>query len=194
MDTVSSPTRSLPAIKPMLARLTRHPFDSPNHIFELKWDGIRALAFIEGGRVRLQGRNLKDITPSFPELARLARSVRSDQTVLDGELVCFDRNGRPSFPRMQERLRRQARGSADRGPRAHFVAFDLLYAEGVSVMDEPLSERKNLLHKALEPTDAAQACEFVEGGWEGLLRRHWGARARRDNGEGQGQPLPARQA
>ena len=144
----------------MLARLGRQPFDSPNHIFELKWDGMRTLAFVEGGRIRLQSRNLHDVTSNFPEMSGLPRAVRPDQTVLDGELVCFDSDGRPSFARLKRRL--QTRASRDRGPRAHFVAFDLLYVEGRSVMEEPLVQRKNLLHEILEPTDIVQACEFVE--------------------------------
>ena len=145
----------------MLARLTRHPFDSPNHLFELKWDGIRALAFVDGGTLRLQGRNLQDLTPEFPELRGLPGLVKANGTVLDGELVCFDREGHPSLARMQERLRRQARGRAQ-GPRVNFVAFDLLYLNGASVLEEPLGHRKNLLHDILEPSGVAQACQFIE--------------------------------
>ena len=146
----------------MLARLARHPFDSPNHLFELKWDGMRALAFIENGRVRMQSRNLQDITARFPEMARIEKAVKTEQAVLDGELVVFDPKGRPSFRRLQERLQGQARGRTDRGPRAHFVAFDLLYSGGVSLMDQPLVHRKNLLHEVLEPGDVVEPCDFVE--------------------------------
>jgi DNA ligase-1 len=146
----------------MLARFTRYPFDSPNHIFELKWDGIRALAFVEEGAVRLQSRSLHDITAGFPELARLAKTVKADGVVLDGEIVCFGRDGRPSFATLQKRLQAQSRGSGSRRPRAHFVAFDLLYIDGESVMHEPLSRRKNLLHDVLRPTETAMASDFVE--------------------------------
>ena len=112
--------------------------------------------------MRLQSRALRDITGSFPEMGSLPKSLSSDGTVLDGELVCFDQSERPSFARMQSRLQRQSGGSHDRGPRASFVAFDLLYVEGTSVMDEPLGRRKNLLHQTLRPTDIAQPCEFIE--------------------------------
>ena len=163
MRRTSYPDNGLPtSIKPMLARLTRYPFDSSNHIFELKWDGMRALAFIEAGSVRVQSRDLTDITPRFPEMERLARLVKSDMTVLDGELVCFGPDGKPSFTRMQERLRRPAGGRAYKGPRAHFVAFDVLYADGRSVMGESLGRRKNILHELLEPGDVVQACQFIE--------------------------------
>ncbi len=163
MSPAGSSTRALPGnIKPMLARLTRHPFDSPNHIFELKWDGIRTLVFIEDGDLRLQARNMRNITASFPETDGIRQSIKSDRTVLDGELVCFDKEGRPSFAPLQKRLRGLGDGSPNRGPRARFVAFDLLYMDGKSVMDEPLANRKNMLHEILEPTEVVQACQFIE--------------------------------
>jgi len=149
-------------IKPMLAHLTREPFDSPDHIFELKWDGIRTLAFIEDGKLRLQTRTLRDVTSQFPELHELPRSVKADQAVLDGELVCFDKEGHPSFQLMSRRLHRQEAGQTVHRPRAHYVAFDILYADGRSVMDEPLMLRKQLLQYVLDSSDVAQPSEFIE--------------------------------
>ena len=158
-----APAQSLPAtIRPMLARLARLPFDSADHIFELKWDGIRALAFVADGRIRLQNRNLDDITERFPELKKLASSVEADRVVLDGELVCFDDEGHPSLERMQRRIRRHEQGRAVRTPAVHFIAFDLLMISGRSMMSEPLVQRKNVLHNILQPTALAQACEFIE--------------------------------
>ena len=161
-DPISARTKLPATIRPMLARLTRRPFDSPDHIFELKWDGIRALAFVEGGRLRLQDRNLRDITSRFPELARLPKLVKSDHTVLDGELVCFDDRGHPSLSRLQQRLQRQAKGRVTQSPKVHFVAFDLLFLNGASVTGEPLGLRKNILGELLEPSELAQPCEFME--------------------------------
>ena len=146
----------------MLARLTRSPFDSASHIFELKWDGVRALAFVEGGRVRLQSRNLRDITAEFPEIASLPDAVNAQSAVLDGELVIFDKDGHPSLNRLLERLKRHSRGSMDRGPQATFVAFDVLYVNGESVMTQPLVKRKAVLHKLLKPARVIQPCEFIE--------------------------------
>ena len=77
-------------IKPMLALAVPEPFDSDGHLFEIKWDGIRCLAFVQGGRVRLQSRELIDITAQFPELGCLAHLP--DGTVLDGELVAMEDN------------------------------------------------------------------------------------------------------
>ena len=163
MSKAGVPTARVPkTINPMLARMARHPFDSSDHLFELKWDGIRALAYIDGGQLRLQSRNLKDITHHFPELSVLPKLVKADQAILDGELVCFDQEDRPSLSRMQQRLQRQATGRVVRSPRVHFVAFDLLFLRGKSVMNEPLEQRKNLLHEVLKPTEVAQACDFIE--------------------------------
>ena len=163
MSSSTVPAKSLPAtVRPMLARLTRRPFDSPDHIFELKWDGLRALTFIQGGRLRIQSRNLRDITAQFPELAQLPKLVKADQTVIDGELVCFDREGRPSFSGMRQLVKRQALWPAVRRPRVHFVAFDLLFLRGLPVIDQPVGQRKELLHEILEPSELAQASEFIE--------------------------------
>ena len=149
-------------IKPMLARLTRTPFDSPEHLFELKWDGIRVLAFVEGEEVRFQSRNLRNITSQFPELASLPEQLNSDLTVLDGELVCFDNDGHPSFPRIQQRLQRQQRARIVRSPQVHFIVFDILIINGESVMELPLIERKQLLADTLDATDLVQPCEYIE--------------------------------
>ena len=161
MTTTTVSTKRLPAtIKPMLARLRRSAFDSPDHLFELKWDGIRVLAFIEGGEVRIQSRNLRNITAQFPELASLPGQVKSDMTVLDGELVCFDQDGRPSFSGIQQRLQRQRPGRGSSNP-VHLIAFDLLFLNGESVMEQPLLTRKRLLSDTMDSTDVAQPCEYI---------------------------------
>ncbi len=147
----------------MLARLAKVPFDSPDHVFELKWDGIRALLFVEDGRVRIQGRDLQDLTNLFPDLANAANFVRADNTVFDGELVCFDDDGHPSFEQLQRRIRRKTSGRVVRTPAVHFVAFDVLYIRGKSVMDEPLIFRKLLLENILEPGNTIQPSDFIEG-------------------------------
>ncbi len=90
----------LPAsLKPMLGRLVRSPFDSPKHLFELKWDGMRGLAFVEGGELKLLSRNGRDITSQFPELGEMAKQVKAGGVLLDGEIVCLDEQNRAQlFP------------------------------------------------------------------------------------------------
>ncbi|MCE2404022.1 MAG: non-homologous end-joining DNA ligase [Dehalococcoidia bacterium] len=159
----SKVSRGLPTtVKPMLARLSRHPFDSAEHFFELKWDGIRAMAFLEDGRLRLLSRTSRDITGSFPELADLPSQVGARGVVLDGELVCLDSDGRPSFPLLQRRLSVAGRRGGRDNP-VHFIAFDLLYLEGRSMMAEPLYSRKSRLHEIIRPSDMAQLCDLVDG-------------------------------
>lgn len=159
---ISPPSSVLPqVVRPMLALLAREPFDSPAHVFELKWEGIRALAFIEGGRLRLLSRKGLDITATFPEMAGLPAQLRRDGVVLDGELVCLDERGQPSYARLEERLAAASSRAARRNP-VHFVAFDVLYVAGAPVMRAPLLTRKHMLHDVLAPTDFAQACDYVE--------------------------------
>jgi len=150
-----------PSIKPMLGQLVRNPFDSSKHLFELKWDGMRGLAFVEGGELRLLSRNGRNVTTQFPELGEIAKRLKSDSVVLDGEIVCLDQDNRPSFSRLQQRLQSK-RVSRPRINPAHFIAFDVLYVKGRSVMREPLWERKYLLPQVLDPTELVQICEFIE--------------------------------
>ncbi len=158
-----SPKPILPEfIKPMLGRLTRRPFDSPDYVFELKWDGWRALAFVEqDGSFRLVSRNGKDMTSQFPELEAIAAQVKGRPAVIDGEIVCLDESNRPSFSRLQQRMQTK-RPSLRRTHPVNFIAFDILYDRGRDVMREPLLARKARLGKALEATELAQPCQFVE--------------------------------
>jgi DNA ligase D-like protein (predicted ligase) len=141
----------LPAfVAPMLATLIEEPFDSERHLFEIKWDGIRALAFVEGpGDVRVLSRNRQDLKPAYPELACLAGLPAG--TLLDGELVVLV-DGRPDFSRSLERV--QVRGGARaqalaRTSPAAYVVFDLLYLAGRSQMGRRLTERRAALQELL---------------------------------------------
>ena len=163
---------TLPAtIKPMLASLVRQPFNSPNHIFELKWDGIRTLAFIQNGQVRLQSRNLQNITSEWPELSCLPQQVIGDKIVLDGELVYLNQQGYPSFQGLQPRLQRKPKILPSmRKSSLHYIAFDILFYEGQSVMEQSLGKRKNLLHEVIKPNDVVQACDFIENDGEAFFQ------------------------
>src|SRR5947209_810304 len=101
MDPPADPAReAMPErVVPMLARTGELPDDDDAWGFEIKWDGVRAIAYCTPGEVRLESRNLKEISDSYPELGRLDRALGSHQAVLDGEIVAFDENGQPSFGR-----------------------------------------------------------------------------------------------
>src|SRR5690348_13969058 len=96
--------RAMPtAITPMLASLCERPFDDPNWLFEIKWDGYRAVSFLEDDVVRLVSRNHNDLTARFSELRGLSKSIKAENAILDGEVVVLDEKGRPSFSLMQQR-------------------------------------------------------------------------------------------
>ena len=163
-DALSLLPGSLPrSIEPMLARPGGQPFDSPSHVFEVLWDGVRALAFVEGERVRLQDRHLQDVTVRFPELREMARHVESEAAVLDGAIVALDDEGQPDFQRLRERLVSESAVEAlAEGAPVTFQAFDVLYWKGRSVMDYPLWRRKNLLLQAMRPGPLLMVPEHIE--------------------------------
>ncbi len=137
--------------KPMLATLKDEPFDDPSWVFEVKWDGFRAIADVEeGGAVTLLSRTKHDLLPQFPELEDILRNAFNDAPVrVDGEIVALDDDGRSSFQRLQGRLSRNASTAARARVPIAFVVFDCLYAGGRSLVRETLETRKAELEKIL---------------------------------------------
>ncbi|MFQ6051391.1 MAG: non-homologous end-joining DNA ligase [Candidatus Hydrothermarchaeota archaeon] len=128
-------------IRPMLAK-NAAIFDSPDYIFEPKWDGFRCLAFIKNG-MRLQSRNLLDITYKFPEIRP---EINAESAILDGELVCIEK-GAPSFNKIQQRNIEDIFKIEvlSRENPVTYVIFDILFLDGSEVVDLPLIERKELI-------------------------------------------------
>jgi len=139
-------------IKPMLAVTGELP-EKAGWAYEMKWDGVRAVTYVEGGRVRARSRNDRDISVSYPELRALGSQLGTTQVVLDGELVAFT-DGRPNFGTLQQRMHvadaRTARRLAEEVP-VVYVIFDLLHLEGRSLLKLPYSHRRGLL-ESLELT------------------------------------------
>ena len=106
MDAPSDPEREpMPeGIVPMLARAGELPRPERGWAYEIKWDGVRALAYCQPGELRLESRNLIEITGKYPELTELTRALGSRSAILDGEIVAFDADGRPSFSALQQRM------------------------------------------------------------------------------------------
>jgi bifunctional non-homologous end joining protein LigD len=132
-------------LSPMLAESGPLPGDGDGWAFEFKWDGIRFLLWVDGGRPRALSRGAQDITVAFPEFRQLAASVGSDQVVLDGELVVLDEQGRPSFSRIQHRMHTTSAKDAERAARqdpASIVVFDLLHRNGRSLVGCSYDERR----------------------------------------------------
>jgi bifunctional non-homologous end joining protein LigD len=139
-------------VKPMLTTLVEAPFDDERWLFELKWDGYRAIAVVEKDGVTLTSRKGLDLLHQFPEMKTLATAFRSIPVVVDGELCVLDDRGRPDFQMLQSRDKPQPRGTKPRkrSP-VVFVLFDLLYADGRDLRERPLDERKRLLESIVVP-------------------------------------------
>jgi bifunctional non-homologous end joining protein LigD len=150
MDPPADPGREpMPEqLEPMMAKLGPLPRDDGGWAFEVKWDGVRALARVEGGRVRLTSRNGRDITPRYPELRGLGRALGALPAILDGEVVAFDDRGRPSFERLQGRMHLASDAAVRRAMRDSpvvFVLFDVLYLDGHMTCELTYRERRELL-------------------------------------------------
>ncbi len=137
-------------VKPMLAALSKLPPDDESWAYELKWDGIRAIAYCDAGHMRLESRNLREITSHYPELRRLAEELGAREAVLDGEIVAFDEDGQPSFERLQGRMNLASEAAVRRrmgDTPVTYLAFDLLYLDGRSLVDLPYTERRERLEE-----------------------------------------------
>ena len=153
-----------PTYEPMMAVLTAEAFDDDEWLFEVKWDGHRCLANL-GTATRLTSRTQRDMTAQFPELIDMHRQLAARNAVVDGEIVALDRNGRPSFERMQDRFHRTPEELARNKGRVpvQFLAFDLLWLDGQPLLDLPLVERRARLNEVLVETRDIRLSQVVEG-------------------------------
>jgi len=158
--------RPMPAtIHPMLAESIDKPFDDAEWLFEIKWDGYRAIAFVESGNVRLVSRNQNDLTGRYPELKDLPRFVKAKTAILDGEVVALDEEGRASFSLMQQRTGfRQGghRAPANADVPVLYYAFDLLYLDGYDWRRVPLEQRKEKLESLLDQDNSVRYSDHYE--------------------------------
>lgn len=149
-------------IEPMLAT-SGSPFDSPDHVFEIKWDGVRAISYVEDGALRMHGRRRRDLAGRYPELAGL-RALPSG-TVLDGELVVLRPDGAADFGAMvgRENLAPERAAAVARQRPVHYVVFDLLWLAGRDLTAAPLSERRAHLTELLQrhPDRGLLPCDGV---------------------------------
>ena len=156
-------------IRPMLVSL-RHaiPADDDNYGWELKWDGLRAIAYISGDEVRLVSRNDKDMAASYPELGVLAERV-STPVILDGEIVAL-RRGRPDFGLLQSRMHVLRPDEAlIRGAPVHYYVFDLLHQGQDSLLEGPYTERRARLEKLGLDADPFRTPPWHRGGGAEVL-------------------------
>ena len=171
----------------MLATPISEPFDSEEHAFEVKWDGLRCLCQVEGGTVRLFSRTGRDMTAQFPELQDLGRALAVPSAVLDGE-VCVLEGGVPSFHRVQQRNLLTSAAAVRRAAAEHpavYIAFDLLELDARPLVAWPWQKRREALegawrgdtdHTALSPVVPGRGRDLyaasVARGLEGIVAKH----------------------
>jgi bifunctional non-homologous end joining protein LigD len=161
----SAPAGPAPLPAPMLATPVDRPFTRDGWIFELKWDGVRALAAVDDGRLRLVGRSGRDETARYPELAALTRALRGHSAVVDGEIVVMDEDGRASFERLQSRINVSRESDVRRAMRDHpatYVVFDILSLDGRDLTSTALRIRKKTLKDVLTPVDGVLYADHVD--------------------------------
>ena len=175
MDPPQDPGRTpMPEkIEPMMAKLgTTVPSPDSAWGFEFKWDGIRALAYVEGGTVRLMSRSGENITPRYPEIHAMGRAIGSREVILDGEIVALDETGRPSFEEIQQRMGLTSESEVRRKMKVvpvTYMVFDLLWKDGHSLLTEKYIERRHSLAQLKLSGDSWQTPPFEEGGGQAMV-------------------------
>ncbi len=142
-------------IKPMEPMRHDQPFDDPRYAFQVKWDGVRMLAFVSGDGVRLQNRRLRDRTATYPELQILSKHLVGRDAILDGEVVVLQ-DGKPSFPRVIERdfaTNSRTISSMQQSHPIAYIVFDILWLDGRDLTRLPWQERDQQLHAAVREED-----------------------------------------
>ncbi len=141
-------------VKPMLCTLIDDPFSKEGWLFEIKWDGYRAIASKDGGDTELYSRANNDFKEHYPAIAEALRSLKHN-VILDGEIMVMDKNGVPHFEALQN-WRRDPRGNL------YYYAFDILWCDGHDLRDMPLIDRKKILREVLHDTDVIRYSDHIE--------------------------------
>jgi bifunctional non-homologous end joining protein LigD len=148
-------------IPPMLATLVAAPFDDPDWLFEVKWDGFRVEAIVDTGTVRLWTRGEQDAARYFGPFLDGPAWIAAKQAIVDGEVIALDEHGEPDFALLQARIK--GRGAAAEPTPFVYEVFDLLHLDGRSLVEEPLEERRRLLTSVLRPDPRVRLSEHIEG-------------------------------
>jgi bifunctional non-homologous end joining protein LigD len=175
MDPPQDPDRQpMPErIEPMMARAgTRIPAPDSDWGFEFKWDGIRAIAYVEGGRVRLMSRTGENITPRYPEMHAMGRAVGSSEVILDGEVVALDAKGRPSFEEIQQRMGLTSESEVRRKMKlvpVTYMIYDLMWLDGHPLLKVAYTERRRQLERLKLAGASWQTPPYEKGGGQAML-------------------------
>jgi bifunctional non-homologous end joining protein LigD len=156
---------AMPArISVTLAQLADEAFANPQWLFEIKWDGERALAFIRNGAVEFRSRSGRNITAEYPELKSVVKQLNARQAIVDGEIVALDSEGRSDFMKIQPRfgVSNPPLSLQQKNPATYYL-FDLLYCDGFDLRNSPLEKRKELLQQLLRPSDQIRYSDHITG-------------------------------
>lgn len=154
------------SVEPMQGESVSVP-PKDDYIYEVKWDGIRTLISLEDGQIRLQSRNLNDITVKFPELLEASNSFRATNGLFDGEIVVLDETGRPSFEGVINRLKSSGETAIQKLSKSkpvHCYVFDCLYLDGRPIVNEPFTRRYEWLADAIKKGSRYRLSEVMEDG------------------------------
>ena len=145
-----------------LAQISAKPFSDPGWLFEIKWDGERALAYLRDGHAEFRARSDRNITSEYPELKNVVKQLNARQAVVAGEIVVLDEEGRSDFTRIQPRfgVSNPPLSLQQKYP-ATFYAYDLLYCDGYDLRNVTLETRKHLLRELLRPSDTIRYSDHV---------------------------------
>lgn len=154
-------------ILPMLSETGDVPPKGSDYIFEIKWDGIRALISVEDEKIVIKTRNQNDVTAQFPELQIASKAFRATNGLFDAEIVCLDASGKPVFKRVINRLMSTGESNIQKLSRQNPVycyVFDCLYLDGRTLINDPLLKRKAFLQDAIKTDTPFRVSEHVEDG------------------------------
>ncbi len=154
-------------INPMKAVTGGRPFSSDDFVFEIKFDGIRAVTFLEAdGSFSIRSRNRQELAPRFPELAGIGSNFLAEEAIVDGEIVALDGRGVSRFQLLQGRINlageQAVKRAAGENP-AYYYIFDLMHLNGRDLTGLPLERRKELLARILIPSRRVRLTEWIEG-------------------------------
>jgi DNA ligase D-like protein (predicted ligase) len=154
-------------IEPMLAHSRSEPPDSSDYLYEVKWDGIRAMIALDEGQLTIRSRSQRDITRLFPELLIPDEAFRAASALFDAEIVCLDRDGKPVFEHCVQRLHPTTEAGIERARARHpsvCYVFDCLYLDGRPIVSDPLARRREWLADAIRENGVYRVSEAVEEG------------------------------
>ena len=174
--TATSSTYDIPLnVRPMLAYPVDEPFDNSEWVFEIKWDGVRAITYIHDDSIRMESRKGNNITKKYPDIYNALKNmdVSKHSAVLDGEIVVLNEKGFPDFQGHQHRMnvsnQREIEVLAKKIPATYYV-FDILHLDGKDLRPLSYIERRKLLSEILFPNDSVKISDYIEGNGPQMLK------------------------